>query len=183
MPITVHAEVDSEKLIRFGEFADRRLKSVVEEGIEFGDRTMTSIVPRGATSRLASAVTHSGPVTVSPGHFVGAVGVNSAIAPYAEQVNVGTGIDGPFKKSVVVTRPTRNYNRRRGFMGGYLPGTMRFIGRDGKVVYRHEVKFRPSLRIQQGKNFHRKTFVIMRDWTQARVSVLAGEIAVFFDNK
>lgn len=178
MPFTVQAEVDSAKLIRFGEFADRKLRSVVQEGIEFGDKTMTSIVPRGTTSRLASAVGHSGPVAISPGHYVGTVGVNSVVAPYAEKVNVGTGIDGPFKKSVVVTRGDRS-----GFRGrrGRYPGAMRFIGREGTAVFRQEVKFRPSLKIQQGKNFHRKTFIIMRDWTRARVSVLTGEIALFFD--
>lgn len=174
--ISVTAQVSTEKLVSFVPYAHRKLEDVVAEGIDVGERFMTSIVPRGSSNKLASAVGSSGPRTIEPGHYVGSVGVNRAIAPYADKVDRGTGIDGPFHSPVTVTRPARKNSKHM--------GAMRFQKNGEPLRFRRTVKMRPSLKIQRGQNFSGRTYDYMRVWATIRTGVLAGQLALHFtDNK
>lgn len=161
----------SKRLYALPAFADRLMHDVVQEGIEFGDNYMTSIVPRGASQQLASAVTHTGPITISPGHYVGTVGVDGLIAPYAGEVDKGTGVDGPFHSPVFVQRSARRNPKKL--------GTMRFEKLGEPARYRHVVKARPSVKIEANKNFSGRTHDAMRDWARIRSGVLSGQIALY----
>lgn len=173
--ITVTAEIHPERFYEFGRYADRKMREVTKEGLDVGQRYMTSIVPRGDTNRLASAVASSGPFTIMPGHYVGAVGVHGSIAPHAEHVDRGTGVDGPYHSAVSVHRPPRvvKPGSRR------MTGAMRFQKKGEPPRYRRTVKALPSLKIQRGKNFSGRTFDAMRDWARVRTGVLAIELTLF----
>jgi hypothetical protein len=173
--ISVTAHVDSAKLAGFTPYAHSKLEGVVGEGIEVGERYMTSIVPHGETGRLASAVGTTGPTTIVPGHYVGSVGVNQAIAPHADKVDRGTGIDGAFRIPVSITRPSRGNPKR--------PGMMQFQKNGEPIRYRRTVKMRPSLKIQSNKNFSGRTHDAMRDWARIRTGVLAGQLALYFADR
>lgn len=171
--IQVHAQSPgSQQLIGFTAYAHRLLEETVQEGLELGEHTMTSIVPRGQSNRLASAVGHVGPITAAPGHYFGTVGVDPVIAPHAEKVNRGTGVDGPFRTPSVVLRPSRTGKPGR--------GVHQFTKLGEPTRYRKTVKAAPSLKIQHGKNFVDRTHNAMVDWARIRTGVLAGQLALYF---
>lgn len=181
--ISVTATVDIKKLRGFSSHADRLLKGVAKEGLEVGERYMTSVVPHGS-GRLASAVGTSGPTEVAPGHYVGSVGVNSVIAPHAEQVDRGTGIDGPSMMPVTINRPPRTIRPgARGFGQSTRMGAMRFQKNGEPVRFRQVVKSHPSVKIQRNRNFSGRTHDAMRDWARIRTGVLAGQLSLYFVDK
>lgn len=152
-------------------YADRKLVGVVEEGIDFGQRRMTELVPKGRSHRLASAVLSEGPTIIAPGHITGRVVVDQEIAPHAGMVDKGTGVDGPFHMPVTITRKARKSSRA---------GTMMFQKKGEGAKFRIAVKIHPSSKIEAGKNFSGKTFDSMVGWTRVRVSVFAGQLASYF---
>lgn len=175
MPILFKA--DTSKFRRFPAFADRLMRDAVKDGTQFGERRMVEIVPKGAGT-LAGAVYGDHDTVVGPSHFLGRVGVDEQVAPHAGKVNRGTGIDGPFNQPVTITRPARNNPNK--------PGMMRFFKAgegDGKGIYRARVKFRPSSKIERGKNFLGKTYDSMVVWTQVRAVQIVADIAGYFARK
>jgi hypothetical protein len=171
MPIIVHGDSSKFKTATFA--IEAALGRTVKDVVVYGDLRMTSLVPKGK-GKLAAAVTHSGPTIIAPGHFVGATYVDPELAPHADLVNRGTGVDGPFHTPVTILRPARR---------GTGPGRMRFIKNGesgGKGIYRVAVKIHPSSKIERGKNFLPKTFDAMVGFTRARVTILGAEIAHHF---
>lgn len=178
--ITIRTSNTNPRYFRtFPAYADARMHELVKDGIEAGDQFMTAIVPRGASQRLASAVTHQGPITVAPGHHIGAVGVNQTIAPYADKVNTGTGIDGPLHSAVTINRPARSWTGGTSRGARARNGAMLFFKNGEEPRFRQSVKFRPSMKIQAGKNFHEKTYMYMRGWCHIRVTATARQLARF----
>lgn len=169
--ISIHADVDSNKLRGFGTYAGLLLHNAVEDGVRDGANHMRSVVPRGKGT-LASAVKGTGPLAMEPGHYVGVVGVDPAIAPHAEHVNKGTGIDGPHKSSVRVHGQSARNPRKQ--------HVMRFTKRGEPPRYRREVKFMPSQAIQRNKGFARSTYIAMREWARARTIVMSTQLAAYF---
>jgi hypothetical protein len=155
----------------FAAYADRKLVDAVDEGISYGQRRMTELVPKGSSHRLASAVMSEGPTIIAPGHITGRVVVDQEIAPHAGMVDKGTGVDGPFHMPVTITRTARKSSR---------PGTMMFQKKGEGAKFRTQVKIHPSSKIEQGKNFSGRTFDSMVQWTRIRVGFLAGQLASYF---
>lgn len=171
MPIIVHGDAKNFKTATFK--IEGMLGRTVKDIVQFGDLRMTELVPKGK-GRLAASISHSGPTIIAPGHFIGRVFADPEIAPHADLVNRGTGIDGPFHTPVLVLRPSRSGNRT---------GVMRFVKNGesgGNGIFRAEVKFRPSSKIERGKNFLPKTYSSMVTFTRARIIILGAEIAQHF---
>lgn len=168
--ISVTTKINREKIDGFNDFAERKLRDLVHDGTQFGETTMSVLVPRGRTHRLADAV-ESEVSVVSPSKTIGTVGINQAIAPHARYVDEGTGIDGPFGKPISITRPSRKGNR---------PGQMTFQKQGEPRRYRRVVKAEPSNKILAGKNFSGDTYDLMVDWTRFHTSVLAAELTLYW---
>lgn len=177
--ITIHAQASSRRFREFPVYADRKLHELVDDGITDGSRFMTSVVPRG-TGRLASAVSPSGPFTIAPGHHIGAVGVSELIAPHAGLVDSGTGVDGPKHTAVKINRPARRWTGGTSRGTRARNGAMMFLKNGEEPRFRRAVKFKSSNKILMGKNFQRKTYVYMREWTRARVGVLTIQLGRHF---
>lgn len=174
MPLILHG--DARKFGRFPAYADRLLSDAVSDGTEFGARRMAEIVPR-SSGDLAGAV-YGEATIIGPGHHRGVVGVNEALAPHAGMVNRGTGIQGPFATPVTITRPSRKNPSKPGAMQFFKNGEGR-----GDGVYRARVKFRPSSKIERGKNFLGKTYDSMVVWTHVRVAEIGTQIIGYFSRR
>lgn len=151
-------------------YADRRCYEFVADGSEYGQRRMRELVPRDR-GRLFDAVQTSGPTVISPGHHAGDVHVDPVVAPHARDVDEGTGVDGPFKRPVSISRPSRSGKGR---------GAMRFVGSGGEVVFRSAVKVHPSSKIEEGKNFSGKTYDSLVLWSRERAERTTADLAFYF---
>lgn len=187
--ISVTAHVDTNRLLEFVPFANRELRSLVDDTRKHGELYMSSIVPHGRTNRLAASVVSS-IFSVTDAHHVGQVGVDERIAPYAGDVDRGTGIDGPSASPVIVNRPPRSviggqYGSRVGSQGsqahhGRKTGVMVFTKNGEPPRFRRVVKATPSVKIQRGKNFSGRTQDEVYDFTRIRTGVLSVKLALFF---
>jgi hypothetical protein len=153
----------SEMFTGLGTFAGAAQAHVSQQVLEDGADFMRSIVPHDS-DELADSIQVL-PVTrvlFAPGEtaYRGAVGSPLAKARF---VDMGTGVDGPFKTPVIVTRPSRKGNR---------PGVMRFTNDKGKTVFTRKTKFNHSNKIKASKGFVKRTDEFMR----LRTEQLVGEM-------
>jgi hypothetical protein len=161
-------EGDIDKLHTLSEASDGFLREAVVEGSLYGERRMGEIVPHGQTHKLQDAVEMIPLSIIGPGHYRGGVWVNPAIAPHAGYVNKGTGIDGPFHRPVSITRPSRKNPNK--------PGYMRFQKEGEPVRFKQVVKYRPSSKIERGKNFSGRTYEDMKRWAFLRAHFIGDQI-------
>lgn len=181
--ISVTATVNIEKLRTFPVFANARLRDLVDEGRQAGELYMSSVVPHGRTNRLAASVVSS-IYSVTDAHHVGNIGVDQRIAPYALDVDKGTGIDGPLRSPVTIDRFNRgryrpsSSSRSRG--NTKHKGVMTFQKEGEPRRFRKTVKFRPSNKIMRGKDFSGRTQNYMVAWTRIHVGVLSRELSLYF---
>ena len=152
----------SEMFTGLGTFAGAEQARISEQVLEDGADFMRSIVPHDS-DELAGSIQVL-PVTrvlFAPGETAhrGAVGSPLAKARYVDQ---GTGVDGPFKEPVIITRPSRKGNR---------PGVMVFEVKK-KTVFTRKTKFNHSNKIKASKGFVKRTDEFMR----LRTEQLVGEM-------
>lgn len=192
--ITVTAQVNTARLLGFVPYAEGQLRDLAEHSVAFGQDRMTDLVPK-RTHKLASAI-FSITRDVTPAHTIGFVAIDTVAAPYAEYVERGTGVDGPFGKPVTVLRPARTngrngYRTERGRRGRSQAGEARYRpnGQTGVMTFqkngeprrfRKTVKATSSIKIQRGKGFMHRTERDMRDFTQIQTGVLAVKLALYF---
>lgn len=153
----------SEMFTGLGTFAGAQQAHISQQVLEDGADFMRSIVPHDS-DELAGSIQVL-PVTrvlFAPGEtsYRGAVGSPLAKARYVDQ---GTGVDGPFKTPVIVTRSSRS---------GKRPGAMRFAKEGEGIRYRRKVKFNHSNKIKASKGFVKRTDEFMR----LRTEQLVGEM-------
>lgn len=169
--ISIAHTIDPNRLAAFVPYANRRLEAAAKDVLEYGESMMKIYAPRGQTQRLQSAIQSTGIQSVTDAHYFGVITVDEAIAPYARFVDQGTGVDGPFKTSVTVLRPSRS---------GKGKGAMRFQKKGEPARYRTEVKFMHSPSILAGKNFSGRTYDAMLAFTALATKVLAYELSDYF---
>ena len=153
----------SEMFTGLGVFASAQEVHVANKALEDGADFMRSTVPHD-TDELAGSIVVQ-PVTrvlfaAGNEQYRGAVG---SPLPKARYVDMGTGVDGPFKYPVIIDRESRKGGRH---------GMMRFEGRDGKIKFRRKVKFNHSEKIKASKGFVFRTDEFMR----LRTAELVGEM-------
>lgn len=153
----------SEMFTGLGTFAGAQQAHISQQVLEDGADFMRSIVPHDS-DELAGSIQVL-PVTrvlFAPGEtsYRGAVGSPLAKARYVDQ---GTGVDGPFKTPVIITRESRKGGR---------PGMMRFENDRGKLIFTRKTKFNHSAKIKAGKGFVKRTDEYMR----LRTEQLVGEM-------
>lgn len=163
------SEPDHDVFRRYPAHVDRLLHGVVREGTQVGYDTMRELVP-SASGKLRGAVGKTGPTVIDPGHFEGVVVVDPLVAPHAEAVDKGTGVDGPFKTPVSRVGPSQTGR----------PLTMQLPPKGGYPIYHRVVKARPSSKIERGKNFSGRTYEVVRDWARLRTGILQGQLALHF---
>lgn len=144
-------------------YASRQLGRAASSVIDQGGSKMRQLVPVDKGTLLGAVEDEL--IQVEPGTYLGVVGVNSAIAPHAAMVDKGTGIDGPFHRSVAV-----KHKRAMMFQG------RRPEDKGGKV-FRTEVKINPSSKIEHGKNFSGRTASYMVERTRIAVAELRVKLA------
>lgn len=188
--ISVTTTVNVEKLRTFAPFANARLRDLVDDGRQAGELYMSSVVPHGRTNRLAASVVSS-IYSVTDAHHVGSIGVDQRIAPYADMVDKGSGIDGPLRSPVTVSRPNRGpgFRQRSGYGYNFSrnrptkhKGVMTFQKEGEPRRFRRVVKFRPSSKIMMGKDFSGRTENYMVAWTRIHVGVLSRELSLHFSD-
>lgn len=171
MLTVIATNTSSKRLAQFPTYANLLLHDTVDDALDYGHDYMTSIVPRGTTSRLANSIKRSGPIVAAPGHFIGTVSVDPSIAPHADKVDRGTGVDGPYRQPVTIFGARQRNGRRH---------VMRFVKQGEEPRYRTTVKARPSTKIERSKNFSGRTFDAMTDWLRVRTTVLTARLAIYF---
>jgi hypothetical protein len=162
----IHAHINAPSSIAlraFPEYADQMMEDAVRDITDSGADFMHGIVPRGENHNLAQAIDTIGPVK-SNNRIHGSVLVNPFVAPYADLVDRGTGIDGPFRQGVILTRPSKTKPGK--------PGVMSFQKNAEDPRARRAVKVSPSLKIQRGKNFSGRTYDHMQLKTKERVEFI-----------
>lgn len=185
--ISVTTTVNVEKLRTFAPFANARLRDLVDDGRQAGELYMSSVVPHGRTNRLAASVVSS-IYSVTDAHHVGSIGVDQRIAPHADMVDKGTGIDGPLRSPVSVTRANLGRRGQNAFRYGVRKantkhkGVMTFQKEGEPRRFRRVVKFRPSSKIMMGKDFSGRTENYMVAWTRIHVGVLSRELSLHFSD-
>ena len=152
----------SEMFTGLGVFASAEEVHVANKVLEDGADFMRSIVPQDSEILKGSITVQ--PVTrvlfaAGESAYRGAVG---SPLPRARFVDMGTGVDGPFKDPVSITRRSRTGNR---------DGVMRFND-DGKWKFRRVVKFNHSNKIKAGKGFVART----DEYMKLRTEQLVGEM-------
>lgn len=152
---------------RLGAYIDRQLEEAVRDGLDHGQHRMREIVPRDKGT-LADAVMVDGPHEIGRSHIRGEVFVNPFVAPHARDVDEGTGVDGPLRRPVTITRQSRKGNRA---------GAMMFEKNGEGPKFRRTVKIHPSSKIEHGKDFSGRTYRSMVQWTRIRVTTMTAQIA------
>lgn len=192
--VTIH--MNTARLLGFTPYAETQLRDLAEHTVAFGQDRMTEMVPK-RTYRLQAAI-FSITRDVTPAHTIGFVGIDTVAAPYAEYVDRGTGVDGPFGKPVTVTRPGRtNRGRPLGstrmltrpgrsqagqprYTNNGETGVMTFQKNGEARRFRKTVKATSSIKIQRGKGYVARTQRETRDFTQIQTGVLAVKLATYF---
>lgn len=152
----------SEMFTGLGVFAGAKEVDVANQVLEDGADFMRADVPQKEGILAGSIIVQ--PVTrtlFSPGETAHR-GVVGSPLPRARFVDMGTGVDGPYRDPVSIFRPSRNGNR---------PGVMRFKDDTG-WKFRRVVKFIPSTKIKSGTGFVKRTDEYMR----LRTEQLLGEM-------
>lgn len=191
---SVTVTMNTARLLGFAPYAEAQLRDVAEHTVAFGQDRMSDLVPK-RTHTLQSAI-FSITRDVTPAHTVGFVGIDTIAAPYADFVDRGTGVDGPFGKPVTVLRPARSRRRSGGprerarpdrSQAGehrYAPngqtGVMTFQKNGESRRYRKTVKATPSLKIQRGKGFVERTQRDTHHFTEIQTGVLSKKLALYF---
>jgi hypothetical protein len=190
--VTFHA--NTARLLGFVPYAEKQLSDLAEHATAFGQDRMTDLVPK-RTHRLQAAI-FSITRDVTPAHTIGFVGIDMVAAPYADYVDKGTGVDGPFGKPVTVLRPARD-NRRGGgrrerarpgrsqagdnrYTTNGQTGVMTFQKNGEPRRFRKTVKATPSIKIQRGKGYVARAQRDTRDFTHIQTGVLAVQLAAYF---
>ena len=191
--ISVTANMNTARLLGFAPYAEAQLRDVAEHTVAFGQDRMSELVPK-RTHRLQAAI-FSVTRDVTPAHTIGFVGIDTIAAPYADYVDKGTGVDGPFGKPVTVLRPAktnrRTNNRERARPGRSQAGEARYTpsGHTGVMTFqkngenrrfRKTVKATPSLRIQRGKGFVARAQRDTHEFAHIQTGVLSLRLAYYF---
>jgi hypothetical protein len=154
-----------EALRAFPSYAGRVLEDAVGDITESGKDFMRGIVPHGETHTLSQAVSASGPSVIGD-RIIGTVFVDPFAAPHADLVDRGTGVNGPYRQGVILTRPSKTKPNK--------PGVMSFQKNGEDRRARQAVKIIPSQKMERAKNFSGRTYDHMRDYTAERVELIAA---------
>lgn len=155
----------SEMFTGLGVIAGIEEQKVAQKVLEDGADFMRGAVPH-SSGELAASIDVQ-PVTtylfaLKETAARGSVGSSLVRARY---VNEGTGVDGPFKTPVIVTRPSRRNPNR--------PGAMMWV-EDGAMTFRRKVKFNHSEKIQKSRGYVGRT----DEYMKLRTRELLGEMKI-----